>query len=199
MPPERRPEILEPFHRNCILRGLADRRDTDLVMVSDLDEIPSARAVREYVAGRSRGIAAFEQSLYYYWMDCRMCQCTGTRIATVADARKWTPQRLRHHPEAMATLRKDNEPNWAGWHFSYLGGPQAIRAKTQAFCHPGCAAPNYMNEENLQKCLATGADLYGRGGGHFVELDGSWPEYLLANRERFAHFLSERSRLVSQP
>lgn len=192
MPPDRRPEALEPFHRECLLRGLEEADEGDIVMVSDLDEIPSPAAVSAYFA-QDAEIVAVEQSLYYYWINCRMCQCTGTRISTVRAAREWGPQRLRHHPEPLATLRSEGEPNWGGWHFSYLGGASAIREKTRAFMHPGCAAQQFMSDANLAKCLATGADLYGRGRGRLVEIDGTWPEPVLRNPELFDKWIWERT------
>ena len=80
-----------------------------------------------------------------------------------------------------------------GWHFSYLGGKEAIRAKTAAFCHPGLAAAKFMNDQHLDQVFATGADLFYRDHprGSFIEVDDTWPRHLVANRERFSHLIKE--------
>lgn len=178
------PEVLEPFHRNCLLRGLEDAAADDVVMVSDLDEIPRGAAIQEYFDGDGQSMC-FEQGLYYYYVNCHMCQCTGTRIATVEQARERTPQKLRHSDHFVIKN--------GGWHFSYLGGAEAIRAKTRAFCHPGCASPRFMNDAHLAHVLATGEDLFKRGDGkgRFLALDDTWPRFLVDNQDIFAHFIKE--------
>jgi len=187
------PMVLEPFHRECLARGLALAEPNDLAMISDLDEIPSSEAVdeaRRIIALEQLTAVSFEQALYYYYADCYQCQCTGTRLARVKAVRAIGPQRIRHSD--WPVMRRDGEPNWGGWHFSYLGGKAAIRAKTAAFCHPGCADGKFMSDANLDEALSTGVDLYGRNAdGRFVPVDETWPKHLLANRERFAHLIKE--------
>ena len=188
--PERKtPEVMEPFHRNCLVRGCEDCDPNDTVMISDLDEIPSPEAILAYQRD-PQPCMCFEQAMYYYWVNCFHNQCTGTRICSVDYARRMTPQRIRHHPTPLVALRKDGESNWGGWHFSYLGGADAIREKTAAFCHPGCADAKFMNDANVRQCLATGEDLYHRGGNpRFVEIDETWPKAIRETPERFLHLI----------
>lgn len=187
------PMVLEPFHRECLARGLHAADPEDLAMISDLDEIPSPAAIaegRRRLAAREADAFAFEQALYYYFVNGYQCQCTGTRIAPVRVVRERGPQKMRH--TGWTALRRDGMPNWGGWHFSYLGGKKAIREKTAAFCHPGCGAEKWMNDAHLDRVLATGHDLYDRSAtGRFVDVDDSWPQHFLANRERFAHLEKE--------
>ena len=41
--------IVEKFQRNCIERGLTSCADNDIILVSDIDEIPSSLAVRKSI------------------------------------------------------------------------------------------------------------------------------------------------------
>ena len=55
-----------PFWRLPIVRGLYDAKAEDLVMISDVDEIPRAHAVQSFT-GTS---GAFEETYYYYKINC---------------------------------------------------------------------------------------------------------------------------------
>src|ERR1035438_6113570 len=60
--------ILEHHQRNMILKGLKDCTPDDIILISDLDEIPNPSKIAEY-AGKS-GIKIFRQSMYYYFLNC---------------------------------------------------------------------------------------------------------------------------------
>jgi hypothetical protein len=56
------------FQKNAIVRGLTECRPDDVIMVSDLDEIPSPEKVRE--AAQMDGWRLFRQRLFYYFFNC---------------------------------------------------------------------------------------------------------------------------------
>ena len=39
------PYLRENFQRNCIIRGLSNAKDNDLIIISDLDEIPNPKKI----------------------------------------------------------------------------------------------------------------------------------------------------------
>lgn len=56
------------FQKNAIARGLTGCSPDDIIMVSDLDEIPSPAKVAE--AARMDGWRVFRQRLFYYFFNC---------------------------------------------------------------------------------------------------------------------------------
>ena len=82
MPDGDDPYLRENFQRNCILRGLKKSSDEDLIIISDLDEIPNPRKIDSFKAKMK--YAVFKQKHYYYkinlqsqknpfWLGSRIC------------------------------------------------------------------------------------------------------------------------------
>jgi len=82
MPEGKNPWIRENFQRNCIERGFKDIRDNDLIIISDLDEIPNPESILKF--DTKKKYAVFRQNQYYYkfnlqakknpyWQGSRIC------------------------------------------------------------------------------------------------------------------------------
>ena len=77
-----------------------------------------------------------------------------------------------------------------GWHFSYLGGIDKIQAKLEAFSHAELNRPEFRSDEHIRWAAENGVDLFHREGSfQFVELDDSYPQYVLDNPERFREYV----------
>jgi hypothetical protein len=59
----------------------------------------------------------------------------------------------------------------AGWHFSYLGGVEAIFNKVRAFAHQELNNESFLNSKRIEECLISGEDVFGRKGHEFVRVD----------------------------
>src|SRR5579862_2641213 len=76
---ERHPELglweRENYQRNCIARGLIHCRTEDVILISDLDEIPRPSLVREvknnpkHARNLSQYSMALEMSIYFYQLN----------------------------------------------------------------------------------------------------------------------------------
>lgn len=75
-----------------------------------------------------------------------------------------------------------------GWHFSYMGGPQAVITKLNAFAEQDFNTPDAKNPENIKRRLETSIS-----GPHptryVVKLNAAMPRYLRENPEKFAQHL----------
>ena len=87
----------------------------------------------------------------------------------------------------------------AGWHFTYLGGPEAIQTKLSSTSGGAKIAPNF---DQTNKALAR----IGRGiepsedSNRRLELkslDSGFPRYILENKDRFRHLIGEDGVLSS--
>lgn len=207
----------EHFQRDMIVKGLTDCEPTDVVIISDVDEIPRATKVLEYLS--FPGIKIFKQKLYYYWLNC---QCIGTTDGReyawlgsimVQFSHLMSPQQMRNL--CISTAREFVSPRWfvrlgarlyrkirslvgqtvtvvdnGGWHFSYLGGVENIMAKLQAFAHTELVTPEILRPEQIISVMQQGRDLFGRNlVFKFVPIDGSFPEYVFRNLDRFGNLI----------
>jgi beta-1,4-mannosyl-glycoprotein beta-1,4-N-acetylglucosaminyltransferase len=142
----------EQYQRECIgsaLKELGARKE-DLILVSDVDEIPHREAViraRDYLRTCIHPtILIFEQRLFYFRMNyelvwSRKMPWLGTVAALYGHAKsinglRTTGRKVR----GKAYLGYDREAHVfqmpeGGWHFSYLGGDEAFNRKLAAFAH----------------------------------------------------------------
>ena len=64
MPDGDNPYIRENYQRNCISKGIADADKEDLIIISDLDEIPDPNKIQSFK--RNMRYAVFKQMHFYY-------------------------------------------------------------------------------------------------------------------------------------
>lgn len=170
----------EYHQRNAIMRGLGGSSPEDWILISDVDEIPRPDKIGLMI----NGINIFEQSYNYHFLNV-VCQnppfwYQGTRGLLRSDLK--SPQEIR-----MSTGQIIRN---GGWHFSYLGGVEAIRQKLNAFSHQEYNTPLYTDPDFLLRCIAEGRDIFGREyQWKFRPIDDTFPKYVLDNLDRFDHLI----------
>ena len=176
MPDGNNPWEREKFQRNKILELLKFMcaGDDDLVIISDADEVPNIQAVRAYRP--EMGIAALVQNKYGYWLNCEEGHQSWARakIMTYAILKQSTPDVIRN-------AGQDTLIHNGGWHWSYLGGVDAIMKKLDSFSHQEVNTPTLNNREVLEHKLATGQSLWSNKDDdlwRFVPIDASFPRYV---------------------
>ena len=173
----------EKFQRNCLSAALVGCKADDLVIISDVDEIPRASEVAKY--NPADGVRSFDHTLYNYFLNCRSKYFWhGARILPYGELIKW--------PSASAVrLHQWPAISNGGWHFSFLGDVEKIQQKITAFAHQEFNTPAFNNPANLQRCISMAQDPFGREFIRFelVPLDDSFPRYVLQNVEKFSHLI----------
>jgi beta-1,4-mannosyl-glycoprotein beta-1,4-N-acetylglucosaminyltransferase len=178
------PWTREAHQRNAVNRGLRQARAEDGVILSDADEIPSADAVRRW--DPAGGPRRFEQLCSYYWINCTGGGWAGSRILTFAEAGAYPNLAAIRHTE-FPILPK------GGWHFSYLGGPDGIAAKIDAYSHQELNQQQYKDRHHLSVATSLGIDLFGRDGMRwtFCPVDDRFPAALRELPDRFGHLICQ--------
>ncbi len=131
----------EIMHRDAAVKGLAlVAKQGDLILLSDVDELPDARVVkrlREEALGQP---SYFEMRWFLYYINNIV---NAPWFGTVA----FTYEMLKG--QSLDLLRyASSDPNAVpgpvigngGWHFSYLGGSEAIQEKLDALPYQGVRA-----------------------------------------------------------
>jgi len=154
---------LENDQRNALLQAMHLMSDNDLVLLSDLDEIPLPAAIKK--AKHHNKPVAFSLLFHYYFLNCQNTGESrwwkGCIASTAKQFKEITPQGLRDKRDSYPSL-----PH-AGWHFSFLGGAEKIRQKLLAFAHTEFNKDEFTNEEHIKEAILKGEDILKREGVSF--------------------------------
>jgi beta-1,4-mannosyl-glycoprotein beta-1,4-N-acetylglucosaminyltransferase len=209
--------ILERYQREMIIKGWTNCKDDDIVLVSDVDEIPDPEMIKKYKD--KPGVFLFRQHAFYYYLNCLNVSQGGDYRwdGTVMCKYKYhlKPMELRKMsiihagtcvdeflPRMYAKFkfllwrlkhfRNVKRIENGGWHFSYMGGVERIIKKIEAFAHTEYNKEKYKDPEKISEALKAGKDIFGRGFEYkFVPLDNSFPKYILEHKEKYKHLIKE--------
>ena len=182
---------LENGQRNALLGAATYMKDNDLVLLSDLDEIPGPAAIKK--AAVTNKPVAFSLLFHYYFLNCQHAGkerwWNGTIASTGKQFRETTPQDLRDKRNELAVIKK------AGWHFSYLGGSEKIKQKIRSFAHTEFNKEEFLNDENIRKAIEEGKDIFNRPGVNyqFVSLY-YYPRYLRKIMRQYPQLLHLKTK-----
>jgi len=154
------------FQRRQTAHLIADADPDDIVLLSDVDEIPNRDLVSRYIAEDVQHPIVCRMKLYYHrvdlldpapWLGTIICR--RHNLGEAPDM-----QDLREH--------RSHFPQWeGGWHFSWLGDAAAIKTKLAAvdierenaiYGAAGIVAPP-NDDSYLGSCYRDGVDLFQRG------------------------------------
>lgn len=136
----------------------------DLVLVGDLDEIPSRETVESLASEPPHRPVRIAMCHARYFANWELPQpwTDGTMAGRGADV---------DHPD-LAVLLGDPDAVWgtsgepvtapSGWHLSYLGGPGAIAVKHEQLADTSSDNPRDKDSAHLQRLVDFGVDLSGR-------------------------------------
>ena len=183
----------EAHQRDAIMRGLDGCDPTDMIVISDADEIlrpwVMERLRREPDDGRS--LFAPHLDIFLYFLDLKSPDpWVSVAAAPWELIRRIGTNRARY----LAKLGHGRAVPDAGWHFTWMGGVERFRAKLQAFAHREMIAAfdrdPAANQERLDRFYATGRFDAGAVPGMWtslapVPIDAGFPRLI---RERIGHF-----------
>ena len=208
--------LLEHHQRNMIMRGLEGCIPEDVILISDIDEIPNRDKIKKFKD--EKGIKIFKQRMFYYYLNCINAEIRGSDYSwlgtvMVPYSPTLVPQNLRTLSMNLIARYPKNlwqQPNWwlwifrniywkgetlrfvdsGGWHFSYLGGVERIINKLEAFAHTEYNKEEYKDAQKIKEAINSGKDIFGRSFIYkYIPLDSTYPEYIFKNRDKFQHLL----------
>jgi len=150
---------IENFQRNFIKIACKKFSDNDILVISDVDEIPSKKKLEFILSCDFKQIApiAFEQYLFH--LDCnylRLESWRGSIVTTMKICNVYSPQQLRNSRNRISHLFD------SGWSFSSFGGIEGVKRKFEAFAHKEYNNEKFINVEHIANCQKTGADFFHR-------------------------------------
>ena len=160
----------ENGQRNFIQNGLNKAEDNDIILISDVDEIPNLSEVN--FNNISEKIIMFHQDMFYYKFDLKIPNLlwTGTRgcrkkyllspqwLRNVKD-RKYFPFRI----DILFSEKKYSSIkfiNNGGWHFSYIKTAEEIEHKLKSYLHHREFDEQSLSVEEIQNIIENKKAIY---------------------------------------
>ena len=184
----------DQFQRNAIERGYKEFNDEDLIMISDIDEIPNPEKIKEFNIRNK--IGCFLQKNFQSkinLLNITEGPWAGTKICQKKNLK--SPQWLRN-------LKIKKKPFWnlfktniqviddGGWHFSFLKNPESIKNKIVSYSHQEHNTKKFTNIEFIKNKISSGEDLFERKIYYKkVNIDNNFPDYIVKNKEMFKNWI----------
>ena len=150
---------IENFQRNYIKNACKKFNEKDILIISDVDEIPSIEKLKFIKSCNFEKIApiAFEQYLFH--IDCNFLKLEswrGSIVTTMHICNTYYPQQLRRSRNRISHFSD------SGWSFSSFGGYERVKKKIESYAHSEHNNDKFKNPEHIANCQRTGADLFHR-------------------------------------
>jgi|TARA_B100001245_G_scaffold232031_1_gene213648 beta-1,4-mannosyl-glycoprotein beta-1,4-N-acetylglucosaminyltransferase len=182
---------LEHHQRNAITNGLLDAKDDDIVIISDVDEIPNPKVMSNFLS--KNRYAIFEQKMFHYklnlqsknevWYGSKMC------VKKFLKSPNWLRYKIKSKKYPFYRIDKPKTPQIiknGGWHFSFLMSPKDISKKIKSYAHKEFHKPEFTDENKIEEKIKNRIDIFNRDIKYErVELDDTFPDYILENLNKF--------------
>tara|TARA_E500000178_G_scaffold356112_1_gene431717 strand:- start:1353 stop:2156 length:804 start_codon:yes stop_codon:yes gene_type:complete len=186
--------LIEQHQRNNILTGLKKADDNDLIILSDSDEIPDLKKIKE-IKSRTR-YTAFSQSMFMYKLNLKNLQ-ESNWIGSKICLKKFFPG-----PQNLRDMKFKKYPFWridklhfqiinGGWHFSFLQTPSDIVKKIKSYSHGEFNTKDNTDIEKIEKKILENKDIFNRGFElKKIEIDHTFPDFILNNRTNLKDWIA---------
>ncbi len=187
--------LRDQHQRNSLARGYENSNENDLIMISDIDEIPDPNKIKMFNVKNK--YACFLQKNFQskinllnisdkYWM--------GTKIIKKKYLK--SPQWLRNIKTAKPSFWKFYKPRQpqliynGGWHFSFLKNPKGISKKIKSYSHSEYNKSIYTDEKKISERINSRTDIFDRNFKYEkINIDGTFPKYILENINKYKEWI----------
>ena len=200
----------ENGQRDYILNGLQNASSEDLILISDVDEIPNLEEIN--LDNLKEKILMFQQDMFYYKFDLKLPNMvwSGTKGCRKKDL--LSPQWLRNIKDKKYSLFrldiifskiKYNNIKFiknGGWHFSNIKSPKEIEHKLKSYLHHREFDQEPLGVEQINSIIMNKQAIYDLKVDKTVNKVGSGsklvnysidklPVYLKENKENYKEWL----------
>ena len=200
----------ENGQRNYIARGLKNAKDDDVILISDVDEIPNIKNIN--FKNIKEKIIMFKQNMFYYKFDLKIPNFLWVGTKACKKKNLASPQWLRNIKDRKYPLFRidilfsENKYNSikfiddGGWHFTNIKSPEEIAHKLKSYLHHREFDLNPLSVKEINQIMKNKQAIYdlkvdkrvnkiGRGTKlekfEFEKL----PKYIQENKKEFERWL----------
>ena len=198
------------FQRESLSRGINEASNDDLILISDLDEIPNLNQIN--FTNIKNKIIIFEQKMFYYKLNLYYDDYTWLGTKAVKNKNFISPQWLRN-------IKGKKYPKWridtffskkkysnlsfiknGGWHFTCLRTPEELEKKLLNFAHHYEFEESGLKINDLRKLISEKRVMYDHkvdqksfkwsGKSILKKMDVKFlPDYISSNLEKYSEWL----------
>lgn len=199
----------DKFQKNALEKGLKDATDGDVIILSDADEIPNPKVLKEIIEQFDPDkVYHLAQRMFYCYLN--MEEMSGKLLSITGEfpgveRRMWLGTKVfskKSIPEdGIIQLRESSVTSSdavriadGGWHFGYMGSSKESDVSKRVGDKVVAAAhQEYNNQDTLAEArdrLLLGQDMFGRDARfERVDIDESYPKYLLEHLEEYQYLV----------
>ena len=195
--------IRENTQRNAIVHGLSDAKPDDILIISDLDEIPSPASVKHAIQ-TPNGITNVAIRNYSFWLNNANVSAPyhyrGPRILTAktffdkktyanAEYPSFAPREANPIPSAtLIRFAKATRTHRGGWHFSSQGDIERIKTKINSIADGVFVDKKFQSTEAIAKQISQGNAMTPGVRDVLIPepLTHDFPPFLVTHQDQFA-------------
>lgn len=170
------------FQKESVRRALLPCNDDDIILLSDADEIPNPNLLRKKEKFDSEVIYSLNQPTYYYYINVlKQTDWYGTKLGTYKKLKNLSFNEVRGD-ETLSTRISNG-----GWHFSFMGGKDMVITKLTSY-----SARDMLNSHvlaSIENNMNNNVDPFFRNRLSVVNIDNTYPKYILDNLDRYRHMI----------
>ena len=188
----------QAYQREFLLSCTDKAEPEDYIFFSDPDEIPRPEILINFELKKKYGI--FKQKCFNFKFNLfnrYESPWEGTRVSKKKNLKSidFMRQEIKSKNLDYSFLRFDKEKSIqifddAGWHFNNILSPDEISLKLKTFAHTEFQDEKFSAASVIKKKIEMKIDLFERGHTYeSVQINESYPKYLLKNLERYTHWI----------
>lgn len=199
----------DKFQKNALAKALTDASDEDVLILSDVDEIPNPVVLHELVKRFDPDkIYHLAQRNFYCYLN--MEEVSGNLLSITGEfpgveRRMWLGTKVfakKNIPESGIIDLREISPEDprsvrvadGGWHFGYMGSCHETDVSRRVGTKVVAAAHQEYNTEDVlaevKDRLILGEDIFGRNAVfQWAVVDESYPQYLLEHKSEYDYLI----------
>ncbi len=200
----------ENGQRNYLMSGLNNADDNDIILISDVDEIPKLNNIN--FKDIKENIIMFKQDMFYYKFNLKLPNFTWIGSKACKKKKLISPQWLRNIKDKKYPLyridtffskNKHSSIKFVengGWHFTNIKTPEEIQYKLKSYLHHFEFDLNPLTVGQIKKIMDEKyaiynlnvdqrEDKFGKGGKLLKCEFEILPDYINENKEKFERWL----------
>ena len=199
----------DKFQKNALAKALTDASDEDVLILSDVDEIPNPAVSQELVKRFDPDkIYHLAQRNFYCYLN--MEEISGNLLSITGEfpgveRRMWLGTKVfakKNIPESGIIDLREISPEDprsvrvadGGWHFGYMGSCHETDVSRRVGTKVVAAAHQEYNTEDVlaevKDRLILGEDIFGRNAVfQWAVVDESYPQYLLEHKSEYDYLI----------
>ena len=200
----------ENGQRNLITRGLKKANDEDIIMISDVDEIPKLSELN--FKNINEKIILFKQDMFYYKFNLWLPNLIWTGTKACKKKNLVNPQWLRNIKDRKYSFFRIDTffsktkytsikvINDGGWHFSNIKTPKEIEFKLRSYLHHREFDLNPLSVTQIDEIIRNKQAIYDLKVDKTVNKIGNGsilknfdlnklPEYIVTNKNKFLDWI----------